>query len=528
MRDFQKPERSETFSSNGMIATSHPLAAKIGLDAMNKGGNAIDGAITAALMLVLCEPQSTGLFGDAFAIIKSKKSESIIGLNGSGKAPMALTSDTLLSKKMREIPLNSPHSVTVPGAISLFEEVADKFGNLGLKELCTQPIKYAEEGVVVSPRVSFDWDIHAKKLIGSSEKFYLASGKPYKAGSLFKAPMQAEVLRQIAAYGSNGFYRSDVTKDLVESLRELGGVHTLADFENVKVQYVDPINANLKDGSTLFELPPNGQGITAIMMKKLMEYSNIERFDAGSFERIHLEAEIAKIAYSARNNFIGDPNFSEIKRDIFLDNSYLEQLSKEISFGKLLSHNLENDFFNRNNDTVLICAADNEGNAISLIFSTFHAFGSGLCSKKYGLLFHNRGAGFSLKKNHPNELLGGKRPLHTIIPAILKEKNGSIMPFGVMGGQYQANGHARLLSNIKDYGMEFQEALNFPRSFYFDGVLNLERGYPEGTRDKLREIGYKIEDAIIPIGGAQLVRVDPSGVLIGASDPRKDGCALGY
>jgi gamma-glutamyltranspeptidase/glutathione hydrolase len=241
-----------------------------------------------------------------------------------------------------------------------------------------------------------------------------------------------------------------------------------------------------------------------------------------------LEAEIAKIAYSARNNFIGDPNFLEIKQNIFLDDSYLEQLSKEISLGKLLNDNLEDDFFSRNKDTVLICAADNEGNAISLIFSTFHAFGSGLCSEKYGLLFHNRGAGFVLKKDHPNELLGGKRPLHTIIPAILKEKNGSIMPFGVMGGQYQANGHARILSNIKDYGMGFQEALNFPRSFCFDGVLNIERGYSKATKEKLGELGYRIEEATIPIGGAQLVRIDSSGVLIGASDPRKDGCALGY
>ncbi len=528
MRDFQKPERSEIFSSNGIIATSHPLAAKIGIDVMSKGGNAIDGAITAALMLVLCEPQSTSLFGDAFAIIKPKKSDGIIGLNGSGRAPMALSSHVLLSKSLEKIPLDSAHSVTVPGAISLFEEIADKFGNLGLKELCKEPIKYAEEGVVVSPRVSFDWDIHKKKLTGASEKFYLDSGRAYKAGSLFKAPMQAEVFRQIATHGSKGFYESDVTIDLVNSLRDLGGVHTLGDFENVKVQYVDPISANLKDGSTLIELPPNGQGITAIMMKKLMEFCNIDRFSADSFERVHLEAEIAKIAYSARNNFIGDPHFSDIKHNIFLDDLYLKELSKEITFGKLLSNNLKDDFFTRNKDTVLICAADNAGNAISLIFSSFHAFGSGLCSKKYGLLFHNRGAGFVLKKDHPNELLGGKRPLHTIIPAILKERDGSIMPFGVMGGQYQANGHARILSNVKDYGMGLQEALNFPRSFYFNGILSLEKGYSSIIKENLSDIGYKIEEATIPIGGAQVVRIDSSGVLIGASDPRKDGCALGF
>ena len=245
---------------------------------------------------------------------------------------MALSSETLLSKNIKEIPLDSVHSVTVPGAVSLFEEAADKFGDLGLKELCIKPIKYAEEGVAVSPRVSFDWDVHRKKLLGSSEKFYLDSGKAYKAGSLFKAPMQAEVLRQIAAKGSKGFYQSHITTDLVNSLQNLGGVHSIADFENVKVQYVEPTYANLKDGSTLIELPPNGQGLTAIMMKKLMQFCNIERFGADSFERVHLEAEIAKIAYSARNNFIGDPDFSEVKQNIFLDDSYLERLSREISF----------------------------------------------------------------------------------------------------------------------------------------------------------------------------------------------------
>ena len=301
-----------------------------------------------------------------------------------------------------------------------------------------------------------------------------------------------------------------------------------ADFENIKVQYVDPIYAELKDGSTLIELPPNGQGITAIMMKKLMEFCNIERFSADSFERVHLEAEIAKIAYSARNNFIGDPNISEIKQNIFLEEPYLEKLSREISLGKLLNDNIEEDFFNRNKDTVLICAADNSGNAISLIFSTFHAFGSGLCSEKYGLLFHNRGAGFVLEKGHPNELKSGKRPFHTIIPAMLKEKNGSLMPFGVMGGQYQANGHARILTNILDYRMDLQQSLNFQRSFYFNGYLSLEEGYRADVERSLSNMGHKIERPKKPIGGAQLVKYDTSGVLIGASDPRKDGCALGF
>jgi len=528
MRNFQKPEKSQVYSQNGMIATSHPLAAKIGLDIMSKGGNAIDAAISAALMLVLCEPQSTGLFGDAFAIFKTEKSSKLVGMNGSGRSPSNISSDLLTDAGYDEIPLDSVHSITLPGAVALFEELANKYGKLGLSELCLEPIKYAEEGVVVSPRVSFDWQMHSGKFSSIAKDYYLINGKSPLPGSVFRAPGQAEVFRKIMADGALGFYQSEITEDFVESLQKLGGTHTLDDFENVGVEYVDPISLNLKDGSELFELPPNGQGITAFMMKKLMEICNIDQFAAGSFERVHMEAEIAKLAYSTRDRLIGDPEFSEINNKLFLESSFLSDLAKEISMDKLIKQETTNNFFEKSKDTVLISAADKEGNAISLIFSIFHAFGSGLCSERFGLLFQNRGAGFVLEKDHPNELKPAKRPLHTIIPAFLKEKSGGIMPFGVMGGQYQANGHARILSNLLDYGMELQEALNFQRSFYFNGTLQLEQGYGNDIEKRLIGLGHKIERPSIPIGGAQLVKYDSSGVLIGASDPRKDGCALGF
>ena len=240
-----------------------------------------------------------------------------------------------------------------------------------------------------------------------------------------------------------------------------------------------------------------------------------------------LEAEIAKLAYRARDKYIGDPHFSEINQSLFLEDVFLQKLANEVSMDGLIEPKTADNLIEKSKDTVLITAADKEGNSISLIFSIFDPFGSGLCSERYGLIFHNRGAGFTLQKGHPNELKSGKRPFHTIIPAMLKEKNGSLMPFGVMGGQYQANGHARILSNILDYRMDLQQALNFQRSFYFNGYLSLEEGYRADVERSLSNMGHKIERPKKPIGGAQLVKYDTSGILIGASDPRKDGCALG-
>ena len=531
--EFSKGLRADLEADNsvgflGGLATDEPSATIAGQDALEAGGNAVDAAIAMALVLPLCEPQSTGLFGDVFALIQPSETDEIIGINGSGKSPSNLNADFLRSKGHIHMPNLDVSTITLPGAIALFEELANKFGKLGLSELCSEPIKYAEEGVVVSPRVSFDWYQGCENFSSKTKEFYLINGKAPKPGDIFRAPGQAEVFRKISSEGAKGFYQSEITEDFVNSLQKLGGLHTLEDFENIDVEYVNPVSLSLKDGSELFELPPNGQGVTALMMRRLTEICNLNKFSEASFERVHVEAEIAKLAYSARDKFIGDPHFSEINHKFFLDDTFLENLANKISMDKLIEPKVTHNLFEKSKDTVLITSADKEGNSISLIFSIFDPFGSGLCSERFGLIFHNRGAGFVLEKDHPNELKAGKRPFHTIIPAILKEKNGSLMPFGVMGGQYQANGHARILSNILDYKMDLQQSLNFQRSFYFNGYLSLEEGYGPEVEENLAKIGHKIDRPKKPIGGAQLVKYDSSGIMIGASDPRKDGCALGF
>ncbi len=527
MRDFQKPGRSTSYASSGMVSTSHPIASTVGLDILKKGGNAVDAAIAMALVLPICEPQSTGLFGDVFAIIKSGDTDNIIGLNGSGKAPIKISPENLRSRYKSKIPEDVVETITMPGAVAALDSLNKKFSRMDLEELCQPAINYAEKGIVVSPRVAFDFYYSFNQLKGISKKFYLDNGKPFSVGSIFKSNGQAEVLKKIAKYGAKGFYEGEVAKDFIDSLTEIGGVHNEDDFNSVSVDYVKPFKAKIGNYD-LFEMPPNGQGITAILILKILDRFEISNLDAMSAERVHLEAEAAKIAYLARDKFIGDPKFNEIDYDIFMSDEnithYVDLIKKNkaTNFPKVMD-------FTPHKDTVLLTAIDKDRQMVSLIFSIFNSFGSGFSSNKYGILFHNRGAGFNLHKGHPNEISGGKRPLHTIIPAFLRKKNEFLMPFGVMGGQYQANGHARIISNIIHYGMDIQSAIDFPRSFPDKGWLNLENGYSNEIALALEKKGHKILRPDQPIGGAQAIIQDlRTNILVGGSDPRKDGCALGY
>ena len=527
MRDFQKSNRSISYSSNGMVATSHPIASIVGLDILKKGGNAVDAAIAMALVLPICEPQSTGLFGDVFAMIKPSDNDNFVGINGSGKAPKNISPHTLRKKFQFAIPEDAVETITMPGAVAAFESLNRKFGKMELSDLCQPAINYSEKGVIVSPRVAFDWSHSFNHLKKYSKKFYSNNGKPLLAGDIFKSSGQSEVLKKIAKFGAKGFYEGEVAKDFIDSLIELGGVHEEDDFSSVTVEYVDPCKAKIGN-CELFEIPPNGQGLTAILILKILEKLEVYKLDAMCAKRVHLEAEAAKIAYLARDNFIADTKFYDLDYDIFMSddkiNSYVNLIKEDKvrDFNKILD-------FTPHKDTVLLTVVDKNRQMISLIFSIFNSFGSGYCSKKYGILFHNRGAGFNLKKGHPNEIIGGKRPLHTIIPAFLKEDKKFIMPFGVMGGQYQANGHARLISNLLHHKMDIQSAIDFPRSFPFNGFLNLENGYNTDIASKLQKIGHIISRPEQPIGGAQAILYDlKKDVLMGGSDPRKDGCALGY
>jgi gamma-glutamyltranspeptidase / glutathione hydrolase len=527
MRDFQSPGRSAVYACNGLAATSHPLATKVALDTLQAGGNAVDAALAAALVLPLCEPQSTGLFGDAFALVKPAGSRQILGLNGSGPAPRGLSAEAMRAEGLVNVPTNDARSVTLPGAIAAFERLALDYGRLGLAAATAPAIRYAEEGVPVAPRVAFDWAASAADLQGAARRFYLIEGKPPAPGQRFRAPGQAEVLRRIAAEGAKGFYQGEVAVDLAESLQALGGSHTLDDFAGVTAELVEPISAPYRDVE-LVELPPNGQGATALLMAKILGRFALGNLDPLGVERAHLEAEAAKLAYDARNRFIADPRHVPQALDTLLSDDTAAAMAELIDPMRAMADPapLAGAV---HQDTVYLSVVDRERCAVSLIFSIFHSFGSGLVSERFGLLFQNRGAGFTLIPGHPNEAAGGKRPLHTIIPAMLC-RNGQVgMSFGVMGGQYQATGHVRILSNLVDFGMDLQGAIDAPRCFSGPEGLLLETGYSPAVAEGLERLGHRVLRAPAPLGGAQAVWIDEdAGLLIGASDPRKDGCALGF
>ena len=527
MRDYQLPGRSAVFAQNGICATSHPLAAKVAIETLEAGGNAVDAAIAGAVLLGLCEPQMTGIGGDCFVLVKPAGEERIVALNGSGRAPAGLSAAEMRGRGLGTVPLHGPEAVTVPGAVDAFCKLSADWGKLGIARALAPAIRYADEGVPVAPRVAFDWAASMHLLQGAARDFYLLDGKAPAVGQSFRAPRQAEVLRKIAEKGRAGFYEGEVAEDMVASLRALGGPHTMEDFAATECTYGDPVKGSYK-GVDLVEHAPNGQGATAILLLNILAQFDLEAMDPFGAERAHIEAEAAKLAYDARNRFLADPDHMT-RLDHMLSPSTAERLAALIDPKRALAEPAKvSEAVHR--DTIYITVVDKDRMAVSLIYSVFHAFGSGLASQKFGINFQNRGAGFTLAEGHANEAGPGKRPMHTIIPGMLVKGGKVLMPFGVMGGAYQANGHARFATNLIDYGLSPQEAIDAPRSFAAGGDgMEVERGYSDAVRAELAKMGHNVRIPEGPIGGAQAILIDPdTGVLQGASDPRKDGCALGY
>lgn len=527
MRDFHLPGRSEVFAANGICATSHPLAAQVAVTMLQNGGNAVDAAIAAAAVLGIAEPQMTGLGGDCFVLLKPAGEDRVIGLNGSGRAPSALDAESLRAEGHETMPIRDVRAVTLPGAVDAFCTLHETHGHLDLVQILTPAIRYAEEGIPVAPRVAFDWAVSARDghLGGRARDIYLNHGQSaYATGEKFHAPGQAEVLRRIAREGRAGFYEGEVAEDLIASLRAMGGTHTLDDLAATRCTDTAPVAGTYK-GVDLIEHPPNGQGATAILMNNILGH-----FDPApplSAARVHLEAEAAKLAYDARNRFIADPDHTA-RLDHMLAPETAAQLAALIDPRRAMAAPAPlTEAVHK--DTVYLTVVDRDLMAVSLIYSIYHSFGSGLASDRFGLLFQNRGAGFNLISGHPNEAGGGKRPMHTIIPGMLAEGSRVTTSFGVMGGAYQPVGHSRFMTNLVDHGMGLQQALDAPRSFADGDVLKVERGYPETVRALLAEMGHQIEIPEGPLGGGQAIRIDHArGILVGASDPRKDGCALGF
>ena len=526
MRDFHLPGRSPVFASNGMCATSHPLAAKVAVEMLESGGNAADAAIAGAVLLGLCEPQMTGIGGDCFALIKPPGDERIFALNGSGRAPAGLTGAALRKAEHKAVPLGTTDAVTIPGAVDAFCLLSQDYGLRGIDAALAPAIRYAEEGVPVAPRVAFDWSHSVDKLQGAAREFYSRNGDAPVAGQLFRHPIQAEVLRRIAAEGRAGFYEGEVAEDMVASLRALGGVHTMQDFADAASTYHDPVSGAYK-GTELVEHPPNGQGATAILLNNILSHFDLPSMDPFGAMRAHIEAEATKLAYDTRNRFVADFDHTTRLAHL-LDPATAAHLAALIDPKQAMqSPAALTEAFHK--DTIYITVVDKDRMAVALIYSIFKDFGCGLASSKFGILFHNRGAGFTLEEGHPNELNPGKRPMHTIIPAMLRQNGKVTMSFGVMGGQYQSTGHARFVTNMVDYGMDPQANIDAPRCFDEIGEMRVEKGYSDAVRRELADLGHKV---VIPrngIGGAQAIRIDHDlGVLEGGSDPRKDGCALGY
>ncbi|MCQ0091926.1 gamma-glutamyltransferase family protein [Roseovarius sp. M141] len=525
MRDFHLPGRSPVLTTNGMCATSHPLAAKTAIDILERGGNAMDAAIVGAVLLGICEPQMTGIGGDCFVLWSEGGSNNVHAFNGSGRAPAAADAAGLRNAGHSAVPLYTADAVTIPGAIDAFCHLSDRHGRLGLDAVLAPAIHYADAGIPVAPRVAADWATTAHVLKDHALDHYLPGGKPPKTGTIFRAPGQADVLRAIAAKGRDAFYEGEIADDMLAALAAAGGVHTTADFAVHRGDPARPISGSYRDRE-LLEHPPNGQGATAILMLNILAQFDIAAMDPLGAERAHLEAEATKLAYDTRNRIIADPDHTT-RTEFMLSHDTARTLAAMIDPKRALGPAAPlTEAMHR--DTVYITTVDRDRMAVSLIYSIFHGFGSGIASEKYGILMQNRGAGFTLAEGHPNELSGGKRPFHTIIPGMLREGGRVSMPFGVMGGAYQPCGHARFVSNLTDFGMDPQTAIDTPRCYAAEGKLQVERGYSETVRTTLADLGHDVTIPDAAIGGAQAIAIRPDGVLEGASDPRKDGCALGY
>jgi len=529
MRDLHLPGRSAVHAFNGMAATSHPAATMAALDCLRDGGTAMDAAICAAAVLAVVEPHSTGIGGDVFALYAPGGSDQVIAINGSGRAPAAANTDWFAEQGIDEIGFRSPHAVTVPGAIAAWQKLSDDHGKLGLARLLAPAIGYARDGYPVHDVVAYVWERELEKT-GTDEyckSVFQPAGNPLISGEVHHQPQLADTLTAIAEGGRDAFYTGSIAVDMVDSLKALGGLHTVDDFAAATADYVTPIKTDYR-GVSIYECPPNGQGLLVLQMLNVLSGFDLAALDPLGAERFHLEGEATRLAFRDRAGLVADPAHADVPTETLISMDYADRLRALID-PKRAMVNMPPPGEVPHKDTVYLTVVDKDRNAASFINSLFQSYGSGLMSRKTGVLFHNRGASFVLDPAHPNCIAPGKRPMHTIIPGMAMKDGRALMPFGVMGGHYQPVGQTHFLTNVIDYGMSVQEALDFPRAFAFGDAFEVERGVPQAVAAGLAERGHTVEEADSPLGGGQAIAIDwDRGVLTGGSDPRKDGCAMGY
>ena len=530
--------RSEIISTNGMAATSHPLATQTAIEVLQRGGNAIDAAIAANAVLGLMEPTGCGIGGDLFAIIWSADDNKLYGLNSSGPAPKNISIDKLLAKNLEQIPPYGPLPVTVPGAVAGWKELHNKFGSLPFENLFQEAIDYSENGFPVTEVVAYYLDLSAERFSSypNFKEVWMPKGKTPSKGDVFKNPQLASTYKKIAITGGKDFYEGEIANEIVRFINEQGGYFALDDLKNYSPEWIEPVSTNYR-GYEVWELPPNGQGIAALQILNILENYDIQKLGFGSAEYIHLFTEAKKVVYEDRAKYYADQNFSNVPVS--------ELISKEYAKSRMRLIDLKNasKSFNPGNledgDTIYLTVSDKYGNMVSLIQSNYRGMGSGMVPNNLGFMLQDRGEMFSLDKNHKNSLVGGKRPFHTIIPAFITKDNKPFISFGLMGGAMQPQGHAQIVINIVDFKMNLQEAGDAPRIRHVGssqptgekmldgGYLSLEKGISEEEINKLKKLGHKLQYDLGGFGGYQAIMLK-DGVYYGASDSRKDGQASGY
>ena len=543
--------RSVVWAPHGMVCAAQPLAVQVGLDVLKQGGTAVDAAIAVNACLGLMEPTSNGLGGDLFAMIWDPKQGRLIGLNGSGRAPLSLTIDRVRAAARADtIPLYSPLSWTVPGDCDAWFALHERYGRLPMAKLLAPAIQYAEQGFPLSPVIASDWERGVRAFgdkPGFSDVFMPVppGGGPRRApreGETFRNPALAKTLRVIAEKGRDGFYKGPIAQAIVTFSQKNGGFFSLEDFARHHSEWVEPISTTYH-GSTVWELPPNGQGLAALEMLNLLENFDLKGMGRESADFWHVMVECKKLAFADRARYYADPEFVKTPVAQLLSKDYARQRARLVDPKHAASADAPGEVTAlQQGETTYFCTADASGMMVSIIQSNYTGFGSGYCVPELGFGLQDRGGQFSLDPSHPNALQPGKRPFHTIIPAFLTRPDGARMAFGLMGGDMQPQGHAQIVVDLVDFGMNLQEAgdaIRFHHTGSSDpdghvmkggGVLHLEDGLPGPVIDELRRRGHRIEpEGVAGYGGYQAIWRDPvSGNYAGATERRKDGCALGY
>ena len=534
--------RSAVLARNGMVATSQPLAAQAGLRILQNGGNAIDAAVATAATLAVVEPMMTGPGGDLFVLVYIAKEDKLVGLNASGFSPAAADSDFFKERNLEAVPVKGPFAVTVPGAVDGWATLLDAYGTMTMAEVLESAIDYAENGFAISEIIAGIWNVplsadsipQGETVVDDFVRSYYVNGKRPEQGEVFVNKALAATFRQIAQDGRDAFYKGEIARKTVDYLNKLGWPITMDDMAYQHSDWVEPISTTYK-GHRVFELPPNGQGMAALEMLNIVDGVDLKSLGHNSAAYLHLLIEAKKLAFADLDAWLADPEKTDLPTSTIISKDYGKKQRDRIDLTKAADGvtsgiNPSVDRFKGTGDTVYLTTADKDRNVVSFINSLFQAFGSGVVIPGTGLVLQNRGALFSLNPDHPNRIAGRKRPYHTIIPGMAFKDGKPWLSFGVMGGAMQPQGHVQVLLNMIEFGMNVQDAGELARFRHTEGLeVALESGVSRETVDELTRMGHQVNLSGGGFGGYQAIEIDWNrGVLIGGTDPRKDGQVAGW